>query len=203
MTGILTGLVASVFGGKDRSNGARYLCGAAAALIAGGAIFGMEFMPSVKLQGDGHFAGLPTRKVVGDAGENSVGDASQDSTDAGTNSGDGQNDAGNGDSNTGDQTQASDEDSAAGRAGDDPDGQADRGRGGPRFSSRNDPALQSQPDSAGQADPAASKRFAELIKKKKHEKWWQTWLPYVLSGIGVLFAYQLARGFSPAKQDGG
>ena len=43
-------------------------------------------------------------------------------------------------------------------------------------------------------------KFAELINKKKHETWLQTFLPLLLSGVGMVLAYTLAQSGSKSPE---
>ena len=192
ITGILTGLVASVFGGKSRGTSARFVCGAFAALIAGVAIFGIEFLPG---EDQGEFGALPGRSTERVADGDRDADDSEKSEDGGS---DEARNQGSDDDSADSGDDGADEEGADGEGGtgetsdegDTPDpNEASRGRG-------------EAPNVATPGDNAASERFAEIIKKKKHESWLNTWLPYVLSGIGILFAYQIARGFGSGTSGG-
>ena len=54
----------------------------------------------------------------------------------------------------------------------------------------------------GKSDPSAEpsdanmEKFAELINKKKHESWMETFLPIVFSGIGMVLAYIIGQSGS-------
>jgi hypothetical protein len=46
---------------------------------------------------------------------------------------------------------------------------------------------------------ANTKRFEDLIRKQSHQSWYNFVMPYVFTGLGMLAAYQITRGFGSAK----
>lgn len=182
VTGILTGLVASTFAGKDRNTGARFVCGAFSAAIAAVAIFGIDFLPSINGQETGEFGPLLNRATTRVVAQDDDHAPDEDGADS-----------------DGDSAEAGD---AAAEAASDEEGGGQTSE--EKASSHGSYSRGGAPGAPGaESDPATAKRFAEMIKKKSHESWMKTWLPYVFSGIGIFCAYQLARGFGPVTPAAG
>ena len=207
--GALTGIVANFLYTKSCGNGTRYVCGALAAIVAGVAVFGVDLIPKLMTE-KADYGPLDISQRVASR-DKDAGEENEDSGTGETSSGDetAQGDAddsqGTG-TETNDSEAGSDTESDSDDAGPDAEGSSDPAESedgsddgnresGERASSRGAP-----PGAGSGSEPAAAKRFAELIKKSSHESWWDAYLPFIMNGLGILLAYQFARGFGSAPK---
>ncbi len=229
VTGVLTGLFASMFMGNKGSNVARYLAGALAGIIAGVAIFGIDVVPTlVAGEAEYQSIDLKDRndrvqtvlQDSDDKGGDNVQDAGsadsdQTRTDSATDAADDDSSSvdveGDSDDRPRDRDDESDRVNDSGNTeGMEPDSAetdaADDSAAADQSVGRVDPnqAFKERgiaPERVGGPDNSKinEERFAELIKKQRHQTWYDYWMPYVFAGLGILIAYQLARGFGSAS----
>ena len=218
--GVLTGIAARMFAGSSRSNSGRFIAGAFAGLIAGAAILGIEFAPTIlakqnefgpielkeRLKSDAA-AKQPAKiepkadpataddsdpmKIDGEQPSNEVADAATD---------DSKNDA----SDRVDPSKPTDDRTSQEQDRKSDDQVADDA--GAITSSA--PGDSTNPESRDQSrtpqnvpinSGADTKRFEDLIRKQSHQSWYNLVLPYVFTGLGMLAAYQITRGFGSVK----
>lgn len=225
--GVLTGIAARLFAGSLISDSGRFVSGAVAGLIAAAAILGIDFLPTllakpnefgpielkdrmkfdaplkqddkVDLKAD-QDAADDSDKVKSDGEERSDDrqEPSDDAPDVAAN-----DDEGNATDQVeqGDVNDQGDDDSSQ-----ENDRNADEGDAGKIVSSR--PGDSTNPESRDQSrsaqnvpnnSDANTKRFADLIKKQSHQSWYNFVMPHVFTGLGILVAYQIARGFGSGK----
>ena len=180
VTGALTGIVARVLGGST-SNAASFVCGALAALIAGIAIFGVDlgpkFMAINSEQGpvvESELMKNPEKFVKPNFDPKDSETEGQAASDLKTDADSGSDAATGGAGNAGESS---------------PQDIVDRG---------------TMPEEARLAEKAAGGATAGASAlPKKRDSWISKYLPYIFNGIGILFAYQIARGFGPATPKDG
>lgn len=180
--GALIGMFGNFFYSKPCSNGVRFVCGALAAIVAFLAVFGVDLGPTL-LAGNGEHGPIDLSDRMQLVSNDGVSEKNPDGSDAKAGESEGQPQEGSETSADGEKQES--EEGAAGSGTTETsaaDGFKDRGLG--------QTALPSSP-----GDP---QRFAELIKKSKNKSWLETYLPYLMNGIGMLLAYQFARGFGSA-----
>jgi hypothetical protein len=179
VTGALTGIVARVLGGST-SNAASFVCGAFAALIAAIAIFGVDLGPKFMEINYSERGKIAKNELMEDPAKLvtpvSPGKVSTPTDEAGS------SDKSEGTDNTEDESGSEDAKVP--------------------FDAKKDFADRSRmPDEAKEAEAAAGAAGATAgaaALPKKQDSWVNQYLPYIFNGIGILFAYQIARGFGPA-----
>ncbi len=183
VTGALTGIVARVLGGQT-SNVASFVCGALAALIAGVAIFGVDLGPKFMAMNaergpiaDSELLDDPA-ELIKDRGAGKTLPAEND-----------ESDKENAETGSTDESDEKDSESASEGDADVPASvgaeMADRSR---------------VPEQAKRAEAAAAGAVSNAsAPPKKADTWVSQYLPYIFNGIGILFAYQIARGFGSSK----
>ncbi len=218
--GVLTGIAARMFAGSSRWNSGRFIAGAFAGLIAGAAILGIEFAPSflakqnefgpielnerlksdvpakqpakVEPKADPATAGdSDPMKIDGEQRSDDVGDAVAD---------DSKNDA----SDRVDPSEPTDDRTSQEKV-QKSDDQVAVDSGAITSST---PGDSTNPESRDQSrtpqnvpinSDANTRRFEDLIRKQSHQSWFNLALPYVFTGLGMLTAYQIVRGFGSVK----
>ncbi len=177
VTGALTGIVARVLGGST-SNAASFVCGAFAALIAGIAIFGVDLGPKLmEMNADrGPVAKGELMKDPAKLVKSNIPPAASTTEEKGADNSDETDGTSSADANV-------------------------------PFDANKDFADRSRmPDEAKEAEAAAGAAGATAgagALPKKQDSWVNQYLPYIFNGIGILFAYQIARGFGPATPKNG
>lgn len=176
VTGILTGLAGGVLGGKNRGNGGRLASGVLSALVAGGAIFGGDVVTSLTAK-PGDYGPITREQLTAQpATSPEVASTTNESSDAAS-----------------DATASSDTTTEIPVEVVDPanvpsDTQDIAGQ----LAERSGEAPGSQP---GQmyAEQSGQPAEASLLDKL---------LPFIFPGLGILLAYQFARGFRDSSQQG-
>ena len=186
VTGALTGIVARVLGGPT-SNAASFVCGALAALIAGVAIFGVDLGPKFMAMNaergpiaKSELLEDPANLVKGVGAGNVSPNKNEESDDENTeaDSKDESEEADNKDSGSGVEENSDVPTDLSAEM-------ADRSR---------------VPEEAKRAEAAAAGAVSNAgALPKKTDTWVSQYLPYIFNGIGILFAYQIARGFGSSK----
>ena len=220
--GVLTGIAARLVAGTCCSNSGRFISGAFAGLIAGAAILGIDFAPTYFATPD-EFGPIelkdrlnnespakqpanvepPTDQAADDPNQMEI-DREQRSDDVG----DAANDTSK--SDAADQIE--------------PDGVSEQENDSarPESDTRSDdqttddvdqrtssiPGDSTNPESRDQSrtpqnvpvnSDANNKRFEDLIRKQSHQSWYNYVMPHVFTGLGMLAAYQITRGFGAGK----
>lgn len=222
--GVLTGIAARMFAGSLGSNSDRLISGAFAGLIAGAAILGIEFAPTILAKQNefgpielderlnSEAAAMQTAKAEPktdpDAADESdqmkiAGDdqRSDDVADAATD--DNKNDAADQvepddarEPNAGSASQESDRVSDD-QVADDAVGTTPATPGDSTIPESRDQSR--TPQNLPVNSETDSKRLKDLIRKQSHQTWYNFVMPYVFTGLGMLVAYQIARGFGSAN----
>lgn len=211
--GVFVGIAARIAAGSSLSSGSRVVVGAVAAIIAGLAMFGPDVVEGMTGQSEfGPIESTSDRLINATIAKSDV-EANKDDVGEEQGSGD-KSDSGE----TLDATESGDGDSESGTA-DQDEGNSDDGE---EDAPADDEAASDSTDSSDQADsrtidvnqafaergkpekevprsPETIKKFEELIKKQKHESWLATFLPIILSGVGMVLAYVIGQsGAAPA-----
>ena len=169
VTGALTGIVARMFGGAS-SNAASFVCGALAALVAGIATFGVDLGPKF-MEMNAERGPVAQNELMPDADKYVK---QPPPAPEGSEPGEGETD------------------------GDAADGDSDSENSNVPANQAEEIAERSKvPEGAQEAANAAGPGAAAGAIQRKEETWVDLYLPYIFNGIGMLFAYQLARGFGP------
>jgi hypothetical protein len=176
VTGILTGLAGGVLGGKNRGNGGRLASGVLSALVAGGAIFGGDVVTSLTAK-PGDYGPITREQLTAQpATSPEVASTTNESSDAAS-----------------DATASSDTTTEIPVEMVDPANVAsDTQDIAGQLAERSGEAPGSQP---GQmyAEQSGQPAEASLLDKL---------LPFIFPGLGILLAYQFARGFRDSSQQG-
>lgn len=176
VTGILTGLAGGVLGGKNRGNGGRLASGVLSALVAGGAIFGGDVVTSLTAKPGDYGPITPEQLTAQPATSPEVASTTNESSDAAS-----------------DATASSDTTTEIPVEMVDPANVAsDTQDIAGQLAERSGEAPGSQP---GQmyAEQSGQPAEASLLDKL---------LPFIFPGLGILLAYQFARGFRDSSQQG-
>jgi hypothetical protein len=176
VTGILTGLAGGVLGGKARGNGGRLASGVLSALVAGGAIFGGDVVTSLTAKPGDYGPITPEQLTAQPATSPEVASTTNESSDAAS-----------------DATASSDTTTEIPVEMVDPANVAsDTQDIAGQLAERSGEAPGSQP---GQmyAEQSGQPAEASLLDKL---------LPFIFPGLGILLAYQFARGFRDSSQQG-
>jgi hypothetical protein len=176
VTGILTGLAGGVLGGKARGTGGRLASGVLSALVAGGAIFGGDVVTSLTAKPGDYGPITPEQLTAQPATSPEVASTTNESSDAAS-----------------DATASSDTTTEIPVEMVDPANVAsDTQDIAGQLAERSGEAPGSQP---GQmyAEQSGQPAEASLLDKL---------LPFIFPGLGILLAYQFARGFRDSSQQG-
>lgn len=219
--GLIVGILARMVAGNSLSSGSRVVAGGLAALIAGVAMFAPDIMSS--LQGPTDFGPIVVKNrlvnasIAIDDADGSTDKNAEGTEDKAPGSGTTTSAASDPSPESNDtpdteQTDVSDggEDSPpANEPGIDSSTDTDSSESGTKTEMPDEQvqmarnaaiADRSRSGTVGADNGAAAnmEQFSDLIKKKKHESWMETFLPIIFSGIGMVMAYVISQSGSAA-----
>lgn len=192
LAGILSGLGAGMLGGSNRSNVARIVSGGLAAAVAGITMIGVDVAPALLNNSDGRLAAPASRDVSGklpSAKEERVTETAKENVGAD------KVEVADGKSSGSSDTAATDAGSQTDSSADKPEPVSDSEKklandfGADRADRADD--AQSRGQLSGQSSGFGEEALAEIQRKRK----WDRWLQVIMPAIGILLAYQFARGF--------
>lgn len=213
--GLIVGITTRIASGSSLTGGTRVVAGALAAIVAGCAMFGPDVVESMGKTEFGPIQSSSDRLVNATIAKSDV-DDENDSDDQGTaDTSDPDDDTASDDQTGSDQPDEGEESSDDSEGQDDAsaDDQSDDESGDDADSestnatARNADVNQAfaergKPDRDIPESPETIRKFEELIKKQKHESWLSTFLPIILSGVGMVLAYVIAQSGTAPGQSG-
>ena len=212
--GLIVGILTRILAGNSLSTGSRVIAGGFAALIAGVAMFAPDIVNSLKAPTEFGPIAVKSRLVNASIAKHETEGSSdkkvEGSEDKGT--GSGTTTAASTESPEPSDTELDKEVMSDSDGGEEaqPTNNSDAGSDAKtEKTERQMPAQTLTNDrsrgaaSSATSGGAADEKFADLIKKSKHESWLETFLPIIFSGIGMVMAYVIGQsGVAPEPPKG-